>query len=101
MNEMCRIIPFGSCPNCGHKQFIIYESTQNIYLTNRDGEVIDYKESYHNALGMCVKCKEVYNMIEIKNGFIPSTELRKILFDYTPHSIKDDDVKITSNPMEG
>ena len=37
-------IPNGSCPICGHKQFIVSDISHNLYLTNRDGEIVDYNE---------------------------------------------------------
>ena len=51
---MYRVVPEGSCPRCGHKQFLVREFQSHLYLTNRDGEVIDAKDEG----GFCVGCVE-------------------------------------------
>lgn len=97
MKEMCTLLPQGSCPNCGHIQFIVYESIDTMYLTNRDGEIIDAKEVRSNISGMCIKCNKVYKMFPTREGFIPLTKLREIVLDYSP-SIENFENII--NPME-
>lgn len=100
MKEMCTRIPRGSCPNCYGRQFIVYESDQNLYLTDRDGDVLDSQELYYYATGMCCKCGKKYEMLPTTTGFIPLTKLRKILFDYSPHKTIEP-VRLTiDNPME-
>ena len=98
---MINAVARGACPNCGNKQFVVHESTMNLYLTNRDGEIIDNKEIDYSAIGMCTRCNRKFPMMSTLYGFIPMTPLRKILFEYTPHNIvieKDYDDTI-SNPM--
>ena len=99
MKEMINIIPIGSCPKCGHKQFVVVESQQNIYLTDRDGEILDHRELYNHSVGKCVNCKSEYDMIPTRYGFIPATELRKILYKYTVHYIEEEPIKYIDNPM--
>ena len=79
-----RPIPKGSCPNCGHKQFIVKELSSTLYLTNRDGEVIDSQEDYDIAVGKCLSCGKEYDMYPAYNSFIPLTPLRKVLYDFQP-----------------
>lgn len=99
MKEMISIIPIGSCPKCGHKQFLVIETQQDAYLTNRDGEIIDHKELYNHAVGICANCASEYDMIPTSYGFIPATELRKILYKYTVHYVEDEPIKCIDNPM--
>ena len=42
--QMMRLIPMGSCPKCQHKQFVVYDNQSMLFLTNRDGEIIDSKD---------------------------------------------------------
>lgn len=100
MKEMCTIIPRGSCPNCGHKQFVVHEFEQHLYLTDRDGEIIDSQEIDYSAAGMCVKCGRKYKMLPTHEGFIPATKLRELLFDYSPHLYIENEIKNIDNPME-
>jgi hypothetical protein len=102
MKEMVSIIPLGLCPNCGHGQFVVIESTMSTYLTNNDGEIIDSKEICNEAIGRCVRCGREYNMLSTLYGFIPLSNLRSILFNNTPHINKciDDSIFKDDNPME-
>lgn len=101
MREMCRIIPQGSCPICGHKQFIINEGIINLYLTDQDGSVIDYKEEDYKAIGKCINCGKKFEMMPTSTGFIPLTHLRKIIYEYSPSSyINEISSGNTKNPME-
>lgn len=100
MKEMVYLIPKGSCPNCTHKQFVVYERNENLYLTNNDGEVIDNAEISNYAIGKCLRCGKEYDMMSYSTRFIPLTALRKILFDYSPHKIEEENIKIIPNPME-
>lgn len=101
MKEMCRVIPSGSCPSCGHKQFVVMESTINVFLTNRDGEIIDSKEVENSAIGACCNCKKEYNMIPTSYGFIPATPLRRFLYTLSPHYNPElAEVLLLPNPME-
>lgn len=97
--NMCRIIPRGSCPNCGGKQFIVFEATQSMYLTGIDGEIIDSKELKFYAVGKCCKCNMEYEMLPTTYGFIPLTRLRKICFEYHEPELLEE-VHMISNPME-
>ena len=102
MIEMVTKIPLGSCPKCGHKQFVVMESQLKKYLTNKDGEIIDFEETDYSAAGMCCNCNTVFKMMPTMEGFIPLTRLREILFDYTPHAFSEPtyEVSNTFNPME-
>ena len=100
MKNMVNIIPIGSCPNCGHKQFVVSEHQINEYLINRDGEIIDNREAGYDAAGMCLNCKCVFEMYPTREGFIPLTGLRKILLDYTPHKPHYEILENIDNPME-
>lgn len=105
MKTMVNLIPAGSCPRCGHSQFVVFENEMNCYLTNRDGEIIDGNEIDYRAVGKCVNCGKEFSMIPTANGFIPLTRLRSILLDYTPHfsAINDAEMaycKDLANPME-
>ena len=86
MKEMVNIIPLGACPKCGHKQFIVIEHQLNEYLTNPDGEIIDSLDLDYDAEGMCINCNSRFKMLPTREGFIPLTRLRKIIFDYTCHA---------------
>lgn len=100
--EMCTMIPLGSCPNCGHKKFIVDEISHSRYLTNRDGCIIDHKDISTNAVGICLKCYSKFIMMETCYGYIPMSKIRSILFDFTPHkSISIPTfLKEIKNPME-
>lgn len=99
--EMFHILPQGACPNCAHKQFVVFESMQNIYLTNRDGEIIDSMEVENKAIGQCVKCGKIYKMIPTSIGFIPATRLRELLFNYGLYKIEEEEKTLPiPNPME-
>lgn len=101
MKEMIKIIPKGACPNCASKQFIVSELQHNLFLTNKDGEIIDSSEICYNTEGICIKCGKKYEMIPTHEGFIPATKLRKILYDYTSHNINDNEniIPLIENPM--
>ena len=100
MKEMCRIIPAGSCPSCGHKQFFVMQGQVDQYITNGDGVVIDFKELEYKAIGKCLNCNKEYEMMPTTTGFIPLTPLRKILYDYTPHLAIEESYSHVDNPME-
>lgn len=104
MKEMCTSIPYGACPSCGHKQFIVDEISSNTYLLDRDGAILDFSENNYSAKGICCNCHKVYEMLPTQIGFIPLTPLRKILFEATPHAIATQVVPFyeskTPNPME-
>ena len=80
--ELFRVLPKGSCPTCGHSQFIVVESQLDSYLTNSGGEIIDHKEERHVCVGKCVNCGNTFEMYPTNNGFIPLTKLKKLLYDY-------------------
>ena len=72
------------------------------YLTDRDGMVVDYSDDEYAAKGICCNCKKTYDMIPTSTGFIPATDLRRILLDYSPHVSKfyEEQIKQLANPME-
>ena len=96
---MCSIIPRGSCPKCGHSQFIVLESNSTIYLTDRDGSIIDSKDVDAMANGICCRCGSTYDMLPTSYGFIPMTALRKIIF-VGNELYKKPKQKEVCNPME-
>lgn len=103
MKEMVSIIPLGACPKCGHRQFVVSELQMNEYLTNPDGEIIDTLEVNYDAQGMCVNCGTEFRMYPTREGFIPMTRLREIMFNYSPHLKiiqQEKMVDILPNPME-
>lgn len=102
MNNMVNIIPIGSCPKCGHRQFIVSEHQINEYLTNADGEIIDSLDVEYDAIGMCINCNTEFKMYPTREGFIPLTRLREIMLDYPYRAqfIKLDPINDIPNPME-
>ena len=104
MKEMVNVIPLGSCPKCGHKQFAVSECQIGQYLTNADGEIIDSFDIDYSAECICINCKSVFKMYSTKEGFIPLTRLREIMFNYTPHfnivSMQNKILDNITNPME-
>ncbi len=96
--EMVKIIPLGSCPICGHNQFVVVESETNLFLTNRDGEIIDSANYSYKCEGMCVNCKTRLEMLATPEKFIPLTPLRKLLYEDNHNvSVRSHDI---INPME-
>lgn len=100
MKEMVNIVPKGSCPNCGHSQFVVSELQINEYLTNRDGEIIDSLDIEYDAEGYCMNCKERFKMYPTREGFIPLTRLRAILLHSTHMLDSLDEPTYIPNPME-
>ena len=105
MKTMCHILPQGHCPNCGHVQFVVSEALLCEYLTGRYGEIVDYKEEYHNTIGKCVKCGAEYPMLSTSTGFIPLTPMREAFLIHggiNEELIGVDDCKKVDipNPME-
>lgn len=99
MKEMVYIINNGSCPTCGNKQFIVAEHQTMLYLTDGNGEAINSKELNYKAIGKCCNCGKEFEMMPTSYGFIPLTRLRKILFEYTPHCIHEEELEDVENPM--
>jgi hypothetical protein len=100
--EMVRLVPIGSCPICGHNQFVVAESELNIFLTNRDGEIVDSSNCSYKCEGMCINCKTRMPMLATPERFIPLTPLRKLLYENINHnelglSVDED---VVPNPME-
>ena len=102
MKEMVNIIPLGSCPKCGHRQFLVSEQQITNYLTNGDGEIIDSIDIEYDAEGICLNCNTRFKMFSTIEGFIPLTRLREIMLDYTPHIKIDTKLPASNifNPME-
>ena len=97
MEVMCDKIPLGACPTCGHLQFVVFETEQNMFLTDKDGEIINTEETYYEASGMCARCGKSYKMFPTSKGFIPMTKMRELLFDL--YYEEDENLNI-ENPME-
>ena len=101
MQEMCRIVPVGACPNCGHQQFVVVESEVDTYLTGPDGKILDSREESYSAKGMCCTCNRVFDMEPTSYGFIPMTPLKKYFMRlklYVPE-VEEEPLAIP-NPME-
>ena len=99
---MAKSIPYGACPNCGHKQFVVIQTTTNIFLTNRDGEITDGCELADRAVGKCGNCGKEMEMFPTRYGFIPLTPLRKIVYEacqQEKHMGEFIDTNQTNNPM--
>ena len=91
-------IPNGSCTICGHKQFVVSDISHNLYLTNRDGEIVDYNEYSRNIRGFCVNCHNVIKMRSTSYGYIPTNALSEFMEAYD----KEKDIKERinyDNPM--
>lgn len=102
MKEMVNIVPLGSCPKCGHNSFVVLEHQITEYLTNRDGEIVDSIDIEYDAVGMCINCNTQFNMYPTREGFIPLTRLREIMFNY-PTCVEFVKVELPNNipnPME-
>lgn len=102
MKELCYIIPKGSCPTCGHKQFIVYHRTEILSLTDMEGQIIDSQNISDYAIGKCINCGKEYDMIILNETYIPATPLRKLLYEYDPHTFYDENIIESNipNPME-
>ena len=91
-------IPNGSCPICGHKQFVVSDISHNLYLTKIDGEIVDYNEYSRNIRGFCVNCHNVIKMRSTSYGYIPTNALSEFMELYN----KGDEIidkLICDNPM--
>ena len=44
----------GSCPVCGHKNFLISSIIHNVYLTDSFNNIIDTKELTEDVVGVCL-----------------------------------------------
>ena len=100
MKEICRIIPSGGCPSCGHRTFIVIEAVTTAYATDKYGGIIDSMVIDENAVGKCRKCGATFKMIPIPDGFVPETKLRSLLYSTTPHYVADENFPALPNPME-
>ena len=98
--QMIRLLPKGSCPKCGHRQFLVKEIQSNLYLTGIDGDVIDSKEEKYVAVGKCLNCGKEYNMLSGRDSFIPMTPLRELLYYYPGKSLKEPEEEYIDNPFE-
>lgn len=101
MKEMCILRNNGSCPICGHSQFVVIENQINISLTDIDGNVLETREAEHEAHGKCVFCGNECEMLPTTYGFIPLSPLRKFLYKEVPQYIpKLKEYQKTENPMQ-
>ena len=100
MELMYKTLPKGSCPKCGHSEFVVSELVSSIYLTNRDGEIVDSAEDYYDCKGKCCNCGAEYDMFATAYSFIPATPLRKLLNDYKFLEPRiDGTIHFSENPM--
>ena len=100
--EMFTILPEYSCPKCGHSRFIIKDYESNLYLTDNFGTIVDSKEEYHICVGKCLNCGKEYTMFPAKDNFIPLTDLRKHLYEYSKTALEHDAIykeEILPNPF--
>lgn len=79
---MARSVPRGACPNCGHKQFVVIQHQTDLFLTDRDGVIIDGCELSNLAVGKCGNCGREIQMLPTLYGFVPLTQLRKAMYFY-------------------
>lgn len=80
LTSIARTIPKGSCPNCYNTQFLVVESTCDLFLTSNGGYVKGHREFRHKIVGRCNTCGYTFNMLSTKDGFIPLTEFGKIYY---------------------
>ena len=99
--EIMTVLPEGSCPTCGHRQFIVKEIQSNLYLTSNFGEIIASKEEGYACVGKCLVCGKEYSMYSGPHKFIPLTPMRKILYDYSKEYLDAQEPKeaYMTNPM--
>jgi len=82
MSKVIYFLPKHACPVCGNKQFIIFESQQTIYGTNRDGEVVSFADIDREFTGKCMKCMNEFPMYQGYDGFVPISKIRSYLKEY-------------------
>lgn len=104
MESMVKPVPKCACPKCRNaKDIVVFESIQNLYALNRDGEIKDFREINHRAIGKCFICDNEFNMYETKSGFIPITPLREILLQNNVIGVEECEeweLTPTTNPMQ-
>lgn len=104
--EMCRALPYGSCPICGHTEFIVLDTTTMAYLTDKKGHVSNMDEVYYNCEGRCLNCGTEFKRFDAcESRFIPMSKIRELCnFDlefrnkYYEENMNPDSMKI-KNPM--
>jgi hypothetical protein len=93
----------GLCPKCRRNQWIVVESETTIYLTDRDGNIVDSKESARKLCsGKCTNCGAEYDMLSLHEKFVPIPPIIKSIGDYSLLVEPDDfyDYAKIDNPME-
>ena len=80
--EMCRALPFGSCPVCGHVRFIILETTTMAYLSDKDGNLDPGEQVHYSCKGKCINCNAEFERMELyESKVLPMSKIRS-LFDF-------------------
>ena len=105
--EICRVLPYGSCPICGHDEFIILETNTMAYLTDKQGHVSSMDEAYYNCEGKCLNCGTEFSRFDaFESRFVPISKIRELFnFDlefrdrYYKERANPDSLKL-KNPME-
>lgn len=91
----------GSCPVCGHKNFLISSIIHNVYLTDSFNNIIDTKELTEDVVGVCLNCNSNINFIPTPTGFYAVGKIEKIVLENTiKNENKPDDYVELHNPME-
>ena len=105
--ELCRTLPYGSCPICGHVEFIILETNTMAYLTDKDGNLDPGDQVYYDCKGKCINCNAEFERMEIyESKVLPMSKIRSLFdFDlefshkYYSEKFNPDSLKL-KNPME-
>lgn len=95
--EMCYKLPLSACPRCGSLRYAVIDMNASLYVTDGEGEILNYKELRNSTVGKCLNCGNEYVMINAYAKFVPMTYLRSILggFGY----IAKDEICEIENPM--
>ena len=99
--EMCRMLPYGACPKCAGRQFVVYECEESEYITGVDGEILEYDNLGYRCYGKCIRCGYEYDMIQYNGKFFMSSPLRDLIakpYIFWPNIVNCNDN--TLNPME-
>lgn len=100
MKELCRVFPRGACLKCGSKNFIVYHRTEILSLTDMEGVIVDSEELSDYAIGKCINCGKEYDMIILNESYIPSTPIRKMLYEQNNPMFDEEEYESIKNPME-
>lgn len=90
----------GSCPYCGHNNFVVSHIQHDLYYVNSLGKIMDSKNLADSAKGLCINCKRVINFLPTTYGFMALSKLGEII--YEDYIVPDDEdlLKSIDNPMQ-